>query len=85
MINTLIPEKVHLQGNFNNPKDLLQNSKYENFGLDELANIPVINSNIKAKMKKALDKLLMRKNFEPNQRVYLYDSRPHLHPDKLRS
>ena len=36
-------------------------------------------------MKKALAKQIMRKNLEPNQRVYLYDSRPQLHVDKLRS
>ena len=36
-------------------------------------------------MKAAHDKQILRKHFEPNQRVYLYDSRLHLHPGKLRS
>ena len=36
-------------------------------------------------MKTAHDKQILRKNFEPNQRVHLYDSRLHLHPGKLRS
>ncbi|XP_024017304.1 uncharacterized protein LOC112090375 [Morus notabilis] len=43
------------------------------------------NSRIKVKMKAAHDKQILRKNFEPNQRVHLYDSRLHLHPGKLRS
>ena len=36
-------------------------------------------------MKVAHDKQISRKHFEPNQRVYLYDFRLHLHPGKLRS
>ncbi|XP_024024964.1 uncharacterized protein LOC112092621 [Morus notabilis] len=43
------------------------------------------NSRIKVKMKAAHDKQILRKNFEPNQRVHLYDSCLHLHPGKLRS
>ncbi|XP_024032292.1 uncharacterized protein LOC112094828 [Morus notabilis] len=43
------------------------------------------NFRIKVKMKAAHDKQILRKNFEPNQRVHLYDSRLHLHPGKLRS
>ncbi|GKV13635.1 hypothetical protein SLEP1_g24623 [Rubroshorea leprosula] len=39
----------------------------------------------KAKLKVAHDKQILRKNFEPNQKVDLYDSRLHLHPGKLRS
>ena len=39
----------------------------------------------KAKMKAAHDRQIMRKTFEPNQKVHLYDSRLHLHPGKLRS
>ncbi|XP_024021736.1 uncharacterized protein LOC112091708 [Morus notabilis] len=43
------------------------------------------NSRIKVKMKAAHDKQILRKNFEPNPWVHLYDSRLHLHPGKLRS
>jgi len=54
--------------------------------IEELRNDAYDNSRIyKAKMKAAHDKQILRKNFEPNQRVHLYDSRLHLHPGKLRS
>ena len=54
--------------------------------IEELRNDAYDNSKIyKAKMKVAHDKQISRKHFEPNQRVYLYDSRLHLHPEKLRS
>lgn len=54
--------------------------------IEELRNDAYDNSKIyKAKMKVAHDKQISRKHFEPNQRVYLYDSRLHLHPGKLRS
>ncbi|GMN26042.1 hypothetical protein TIFTF001_040795 [Ficus carica] len=85
MIHILVLEEVNLQGNSINSKHLLQNSKSESSGPDELADISTINYRIKAKMKKAPDKQIMRKNLKPNQRVYLYDSDPHPHLDKLRS
>ena len=54
--------------------------------LEELRNDAYDNSRIyKAKLKAAHDKQIMRKTFEPKQKVYLYDSRLHLHPGKLRS
>ncbi|KAL5827957.1 hypothetical protein ACOSQ3_019799 [Xanthoceras sorbifolium] len=54
--------------------------------IEELRNDAYDNSRIyNAKLKAAHDKQILRKNFEPNQRVYLYDSRLHLHPGKLRS
>ena len=54
--------------------------------LEELRNDAYDNSRIyKAKTKAAHDRQIMRKSFEPNQKVYLYDSRLHLHPGKLRS
>lgn len=84
MIDILVPEEVQLQENSNNPSHLLQNSESERFGLDELPDISAIHSRIKAKMKKALNKQIMRKNLEPNQQVYLYYSHPLPHPDKLR-
>ena len=36
-------------------------------------------------MKATHDKHILRKEFEPNQRVHLYDSHLHIHPGKLRS
>ena len=39
----------------------------------------------KVKMKVDHNKRILRKNFEPNQRVHLYDSRLHLYLGKLRS
>ena len=54
--------------------------------IEELRNDAYNNSKIyKAKLKAAHDKQILRKNFEPNQQVHLYDSRLHLHPGKLRS
>ncbi|GKV33273.1 hypothetical protein SLEP1_g41801 [Rubroshorea leprosula] len=54
--------------------------------IEELRNDAYDNSRIyKAKLKAAHDKQILRKNFEPNQKVHLYDSRLHLHPGKLRS
>ena len=54
--------------------------------IEELRNDAYDNSRIyKEKLKVAHDKQILRKNFEPNQRVHLYDSRLHLHPGKLRS
>ena len=62
------------------------NRKLQLSELEELRNDAYDNSRIyKAKMKAAHDKQILRKNFEPNQRVHLYDSRLHLHPGKLRS
>ena len=54
--------------------------------IEELRNDAYDNSRIyKEKLKVAHDKQILRKNFEPNQKVHLYDSRLHLHPGKLRS
>ena len=54
--------------------------------IEELRNDAYDNSWIyKEKLKVAHDKQILRKNFEPNQKVHLYDSRLHLHPGKLRS
>ena len=54
--------------------------------LEELRNDAYDNSRIyKAKIKAAHDKQILRKNFEPNQRVHLYDFRLHLYLGKLRS
>ncbi|GKV14110.1 hypothetical protein SLEP1_g25026 [Rubroshorea leprosula] len=54
--------------------------------IEELRNDAYDNSRIyKAKLKAAYDKQILRKNFEPNQKVHLYDSRLHLHLGKLRS
>ena len=62
------------------------NRKLQLSELEKLRNDAYDNSRIyKAKMKAAHDKQILRKNFEPNQRVHLYDSRLHLHPGKLRS
>ncbi|GKV14108.1 hypothetical protein SLEP1_g25025 [Rubroshorea leprosula] len=51
----------------------LRNDAYDNFRI------------YKAKLKAAHDKQILRKNFEPNQKVHLYDSQLHLHLGKLRS
>ena len=62
------------------------NRKLQLSEIEELRNDAYDNSRIfKAKMKAAHDKQILRKHFEPNQRVHLYDSRLHLHPGKLRS
>jgi hypothetical protein len=54
--------------------------------LEELRNDAYETSKIyKAKMKIFHDKRILRKTFEVNQKVYLYDSRLHKHPGKLRS
>ena len=54
--------------------------------LEELHRDAYDNSKIyKKKMKAFHDKNIVRKHFKPQQRVYLYDSRLHLHPGKLRS
>uniref|UniRef100_A0A2N9J3X5 Reverse transcriptase domain-containing protein n=1 Tax=Fagus sylvatica TaxID=28930 RepID=A0A2N9J3X5_FAGSY len=54
--------------------------------LEELRNDTYESSKIyKAKMKNFRDKRILRKTFEVNQKVYLYDSRLHKHPGKLRS
>ena len=54
--------------------------------LEELRNDAYESSKIyKAKMKIFYDKRILRKTFEGNQKVYLYDSRLHKHPSKLRS
>ncbi|GKV42701.1 hypothetical protein SLEP1_g50080 [Rubroshorea leprosula] len=54
--------------------------------IEELRNNAYDNSSIcKTKLKAAHDKQILRKNFEPNQKVHLYDSHLHLHPRKLRS
>ena len=62
------------------------NRKLQLSEIEELRNDAYDNSRIyKVKMKAAHDKQILRKHFEPNQRVHLYDSRLHLHPGKLRS
>ena len=54
--------------------------------LEELRNDAYESSKIyKAKMKIFHDKRILRKTFEMNQKVYLYDSRLHKHLGKLRS
>jgi hypothetical protein len=54
--------------------------------LEELRNDAYESSKIyKAKMKIFHDKRILRKTFEVNQKVYLYDFRLHKHPGKLRS
>uniref|UniRef100_A0A2N9IZ94 Integrase catalytic domain-containing protein n=1 Tax=Fagus sylvatica TaxID=28930 RepID=A0A2N9IZ94_FAGSY len=54
--------------------------------LEELRNDAYESSKIyKAKMKIFHDKRILRKTFEVDQKVYLYDSRLHKHPGKLRS
>ncbi|XP_062103689.1 uncharacterized protein LOC133814789 [Humulus lupulus] len=62
------------------------NRKLQLSEIEELRNEAYDNSRIyKAKMKAAHDKQILRKNFEVNQKVHLYDSRLHFHPGKLRS
>ena len=62
------------------------NRKLQLSEIEELRNDAYDNSRIyKAKLKTAHDKQILRKEFVPNQRVHLYDSRLHLHPGKLRS
>ena len=62
------------------------NRKLQLSEIEELRNDAYDNSRIyKAKLKVAHDKQILRKHFEPNQKVHLYDSRLHLHPGKLRS
>ena len=62
------------------------NRKLQLVELEDLRNDAYETSKIyEARMKAAHDKQILRKNFEPNQRVHLYDSRLHLHPGKLRS
>ncbi|XP_062075470.1 uncharacterized protein LOC133779532 [Humulus lupulus] len=62
------------------------NRKLQLSEIEDLRNDAYENSRIyKAKMKSAHDKQILRKEFEPNQRVHHYDSRLHLHPGKLRS
>jgi hypothetical protein len=54
--------------------------------LEELGNEAYESSRIyKAKMKTFHDKRILRKTFVENQKVYLYNSRLHKHPGKLRS
>jgi hypothetical protein len=54
--------------------------------LEELRNEAYESSRIyKAKMKTFHDKRILRKTFVVNQKVYLYNSRLHKHPGKLRS
>jgi hypothetical protein len=54
--------------------------------LEELRNEVYESSRIyKAKMKTFHDKRILRKTFVVNQKVYLYNSRLHKHPGKLRS
>ena len=54
--------------------------------LEEMRNEAYESSKIyKAKMKTFHDKRILRKTFVVNQKVYLYNSRLHKHPGKLRS
>ncbi|KAL5725416.1 hypothetical protein ACHQM5_008563 [Ranunculus cassubicifolius] len=54
--------------------------------LEELRNDAYHSSKIyKERMKVFHDKKILRKTFEPMQKVLLYDSRLHMHPGKLRS
>ncbi|XP_062107963.1 uncharacterized protein LOC133818875 [Humulus lupulus] len=76
--HTILLTKLNLAAGLNRK---LQLSKIE-----ELRNAAHDNSRIyKAKTKAAHDKQILRKEFEPNQRVHLNDSRLHHHPGKLRS
>lgn len=68
--------------------DLEEGSKLRKFQLteEELRNDAYENAKFyKAKMKTFHDRHILRKTFEPNQKVCLYDSRLHKHPGKLRS
>ena len=59
--------------------------KYQLTELEELRNDAYEKSRIyKTKMKAFHDKNILRKTFRPNDRVFLYDSRLHKHPGKLR-
>lgn len=49
----------------------LQNDAYDSFKI------------YKEKMKAFYGKIILRTNFEPFQKLYLYDSRLHKHPRKL--
>jgi len=54
--------------------------------LDKLCNEAYENAKIyKAKTKDFYDKMISRKSFEPNQKVWLFSSKCKLFPDKLRS
>ena len=54
--------------------------------LEELRNDAYFNSRIaKDKLKKCHDKLMARKNFKQGDQVFLYDSKLHLFPGKLKS
>jgi len=54
--------------------------------LDELRNEAYKNAKIyKVKTKAFHNKMISRKSFEPNQKVWLFNSKLKLFPDKLRS
>lgn len=69
--------------------DLDQAGEHRKLQLNELEEIrnEAYNTsrNYKAKMKMFHDKHIIRKTFEPLDKVLLYDSRLHLFPDKLKS
>ncbi|XP_060969463.1 uncharacterized protein LOC133036750 [Cannabis sativa] len=67
--------------NFDLRAAVQNNRKLQLSEIEELRNDAYDNSRIyKAKLKVAHDKQILRKHFEPNQKVHLYDSRLHLHP-----
>ena len=54
--------------------------------MEELRNDAYINSNIaKQRLKRWHDQLVSRKEFQKGQRVYFYDSKLHIFPEKLKS
>ncbi|XP_062075040.1 uncharacterized protein LOC133779053 [Humulus lupulus] len=62
------------------------NRKLQLSEIEERRDDAYANSRIyKAKMKASHDKQILRKEFDPNHRVHLYDSCLHLHPGKLKS
>ena len=66
--------------------DACKERKLQLCELEEIRNDAYENAKIyKDKMKVFHDKHIVRKSFEPSQKVLLYDSRLHLFPGKLRS
>ncbi|CAN6455855.1 unnamed protein product [Victoria cruziana] len=63
-----------------------ENKKLDLSELEEIQNDAYESSKIyKAKMKAFHDKHILKKSFEPGQRVWVYSSRLHLFPNKIRS
>ena len=67
-------------------KQVGSNRKLQLNELDELRNEAYENAKIyKAKTKAFHDKMISRKSFEPNQKVWLFNSNLKLFPGKLKS